>query len=69
MMNEGHTFDILTINFTANVLRPDITSPTIFSLQKSEFSQDLSCVSRKHTKCFISPQEGSLTPHCLRRKE
>ena len=42
MMNKVLTFDILIINFTANVLRPVITSPTIFSSQKTDFSQDLS---------------------------
>ena len=59
------TFDILIINFTTKVFRPDITSPTICSLQKTEFSQDFNCTFKNSIKCFNSDQEGSFTPQYL----
>ena len=53
------------MNLTTNPLRPAITSPTIFSSQNTDFSQDCSCMSKNLTKWRISAHEGSRKPHEL----
>ena len=45
-----------------------MTSPTKFSSQKTDASQDCSCMSKNMTKWRISAHEGSRKPHELGKK-
>jgi len=57
------------MNFTTNPLRPAMTSPTCFSSQNTDSSQDCSWMFKNLTKWRISAHEGSCKPHDLEDRD